>query len=301
MGFRSKSPRTRRRTGETNAQDPSGSRGSPASVAGRVGADRRGGQVDRRSGAGDRRGGPADRRGAIADRRGAVEARYRAPRDAQFHGQLAAWQERERTRVAADLHDSIGSSLCTIRLKLQEATGRIREEAPQCSPAPLEEIASDIATAMDEVRRVARDLRPAILDDLGIVATIGWLCRELERSQTGVRIAVQCDLKEADVPNPLKTPVFRILQEGLNNTLKHSGARNVRVALGQVDDELRLTIEDDGKGLDVVNVLHGIDGSQHFGILNMRHRANSSGGSLSIRSSPGEGVVLTCAWPRTTG
>jgi len=301
MGFRSKSLRTRRRVGGAIPQNPAGPRGGPADVADRAGADRRRGAVDRRSGASDRRGGPADRRGAIADRRGAVEARYRAPHDAQLHGQLAAWQERERTRVAADLHDSIGSSLCTIRLKMQEAIGQIREEAPSSSLAPLEEIAADIATAMDEVRRVARDIRPAILDDLGIVATIGWLCRELERSQAGVRISVQCDLKEAEVPNPLKTPVFRILQEGLNNTLKHSGARNVRVALGQVEDEIRLTIEDDGKGLDVVHVLHGLDGSQHFGILNMRHRANSSGGSLSIRSSPGEGMVLTCAWPRTTG
>jgi len=301
MGFRSKTLRTRRRLGGTNAQDPPGSRGGPADSAGRMGVDRRQGQIDRRGGAGDRRSGPTDRRGAIADRRDAIEARYRAPGDAQFHGQLAAWQERERMRVAADLHDSIGSSLCTIRLKLQEAIGQIREDTPNCSLAPLEAIASDIATAMDEVRRVARDIRPAILDDLGIVATIGWLCRELERSQAGVHIAVQCDLKEADVPNPLKTPVFRILQEGLNNTLKHSGARNVRVALGQVEDEIRLTIEDDGKGLDVVNVLHGLDDNKHFGILNMRHRANSSGGSLSIRSSPGEGLVLTCAWPRATG
>jgi signal transduction histidine kinase len=260
--------------------------------------DRRGNIVDRRSPLGDRRGRGVDRRGMFADRRQATEARYRAPLDTQLQARLSAWQESERRRVAADLHDAIGSSLCTIRLKLEEQIARTKEGAAQGPTESLAAIVTDVSRAMEEVRRIAMDLRPAILDDLGIIATIGWLGRELVGAQKGIRVDKQLSVAEAEIPAPLKTPIFRIVQEALNNATKHSGAERVRVVLRQDATELRLAIEDDGKGFEIAKVLANLDFSQHYGIANMRQRANSSGGLLMIKSAPGEGTVVSCVWPQ---
>ncbi len=261
-------------------------------------SERRGNVVDRRSPVGDRRGRVVDRRGLFADRRRATEVRYRAPLDSQLQAQISAWQESERQRIAADLHDSIGSSLCTIRLKLEDAVGRLAENAPHLSTASLAGIVSDVSMAMEEVRRIAMDLRPAILDDLGVVATIGWLARDLQGSRKDLQIEKRIDVEEGRIPESLKTAIFRIVQEGLNNVFKHSDARLVRVSLREDDLELRLTIEDDGKGFEMSTVLEGLDASRHYGVANMRQRANASGGVLTIKSAPGAGAVVSCAWAR---
>lgn len=262
------------------------------------GIERRGDVADRRSPLDDRRGRVFDRRGHFADRRRATEARYRAPLDSQLQENLSAWQDANRRRIAADLHDSIGSSLCTIRLKLLDAVGRLPEDAAQDSVGSLTEIVSDVSRAMEEVRRIAMDLRPAILDDLGIVATIGWLARDLQGSQKKIQVEKRIEVEEGRIPDALKTAIFRIVQEGLNNIFSHSGARLARVTLRQDEAELRLTIEDDGKGFTMSSVLEGIDTGRHHGVANMRQRANGSGGVLTIKSAPGAGTVVGCAWPR---
>jgi signal transduction histidine kinase len=253
---------------------------------------------DRRSPHGERRGRVLDRRGLFTDRRRATEVRYRAPSDSELQEKLSAWQESTRGRIAADLHDSIGSSLCTIRLKLQDAASRLPDESAQASAASLSEIVSDVSRAMDEVRRIAMDLRPAILDDLGIVATIGWLTRDLQSSQNEIEIEKHIEVEEERIPDSIKTAIFRIVQEGLNNVIKHSGARFARVTLREDERELRLMVEDDGKGFEISSVLDKLNADQHYGVASMRHRANGSGGILMIKSESGVGTTISCAWPR---
>jgi signal transduction histidine kinase len=256
--------------------------------------------VERRTNFADRRRHMPDRRGFFADRRQALEARFRMPADTQLQTLLVGCQETERRRIAADLHDSIGSSLSTARLKLDDAVRRIREQAPHAPLALLTEITSDIARTMEEVRRIAMDLRPSILDDLGIIATIGWLTRELAATHARVRVAKQIDVRETDVPQTLRTTIFRILQEALNNAIKHSGAGQILVRLHQDAEELRLVVEDDGKGFDLAEVRARASISACFGIANMHQRAASTGGSLAIRTSPGAGTTVCTAWPRVT-
>jgi len=261
--------------------------------------DRRGNVADRRAAGGDRRIHLVDRRGVFSDRRRATEARYRAPLDAQLHAQVAGWQDAERRRIAADLHDSIGSSLCTIRLKLQDAIEKLPSDTDAWkSSTPLLEIVADISRAMEEVRRIAMDLRPAILDDLGIVATISWLARQLEASKPGIRVEKRVDLVELNLPESQKTAIFRVAQEALNNVVNHSGARVARIELVEVDQRVQLTVTDDGQGFAMSRVLDSLNLSEHFGVANMRQRASSSGGELVIRSEPGGGTVVTCTWPR---
>jgi signal transduction histidine kinase len=280
--------------------DSAASRGQPEGLLARppsLSVERRGNIADRRGHMVDRRG-RTDRRSLFADRRVALEARFRAPADTQLQTMLVACQETERRRIAADLHDSIGSSLCTARFKLEDAIGQIREQAPHVPLALLTEISADIGRTMEEVRRIAMDLRPSILDDLGIVATLGWLTRELGDSHKNIRVVKQVDVREQDVPRGLKTTIFRILQEALNNAIKHSEAGHLFVTLRQDAEELRLVIEDNGKGFDLSEARTRATISPCFGITSMHQRATSSGGSLAIRSSPGAGTTVCSSWPR---
>lgn len=257
--------------------------------------ERRGSVADRRSPLGDRRGQVVDRRGLFADRRRANEVRYRAPLDGELQAQLAAWQDAQRQRIAADLHDAIGSSLCTIRLKLQDVVEKSQPGEGMWMPeTPLLEVIADVSRAMEEVRRIAMDLRPAILDDLGIDATIRWLARQLEASGQGIRVEKHVEIAERSIPDSLKTAIFRIAQESLNNVVKHSNARTVRIALHEDDLHLHLTVADDGRGF----ALESLDTGAHFGVANMRQRASGTGGALVIKSAPGSGTVVTCSWAR---
>lgn len=282
-----------------SAEDERGDRHGETSDTSKVEFDRRVNVTDRRSETGDRRGRLVDRRGIFADRRRATEVRYRAPLDSQLQAQLSAWQDAERRRIAADLHDSIGSSLCTIRLKLQDAIEKLPAKEGMWLPtAPLLEVVADVSRAMEEVRRIAMDLRPAILDDLGIVATINWLARQLEALQKDIRVEKRIEVAEQGIPELQKTAIFRIVQESLNNIVKHGNARVVRIELHEGDQYLQLTVADDGEGFSMPEVLESLDSSAHFGVANMRQRANSSGGVLVIKSEPGRGTVVNCTWAR---
>jgi signal transduction histidine kinase len=235
----------------------------------------------------------------IADERAAIEARNLAFAGLQMQEQLQACQECERTRIAADLHDSIGSSLSALKFGLEGFIEQIQVEAPRVNLEPLTKIASELRASIDEVRRIAMNLRPAILDDLGIVATIGWFCRELERCRENVRVVKQLSVAEAGIPTSLKTAIFRIMQEATNNTLKHGRADLIRITLEQADGEIRLIVEDNGTGFDMTAVRAKNDYSRHFGIASMRQRVKCSGGSLVIKSSPGAGTQVIAAWPST--
>ena len=238
---------------------------------------------------------------SIAERRTAMERRWElATAKMQLQDQLQACQECERTRIAADLHDSIGSSLSAIKFALEDAIKRIQVDATQVTVEPLTRVASELKTAIDEVRRIAMNLRPSILDDLGIVATIGWYCRELEGCYQHVRVVKQIGAKEKDIPDSLRTTIFRILQEAANNALKHGAADRIEIALHQDDGEIRLAVEDNGKGFDILEVQAEASFDRHFGIASMRQRAQCSSGKLVIKSSPGAGTLISVAWPTTT-
>jgi signal transduction histidine kinase len=235
----------------------------------------------------------------IADERAAIEARNLAFAGLQMQEQLQACQECERTRIAADLHDSIGSSLSAIKFGLEDAIKRIQADAPHVTLEPLTKIASELKSSIDEVRRIAMNLRPSILDDLGIVATIGWFCRELERCRGNVRVVKEVSAPEAGIPNSLKTAIFRIMQEATNNTLKHGDADLIRITLSQDDGEIRLMVEDNGKGFEMAELRSKNDYRRHFGIASMRQRVKCSGGSLVIKTSPGAGTQVIATWPST--
>jgi signal transduction histidine kinase len=149
---------------------------------------------------------------------------------------------------------------------------------------------------MEEVRIISMDLRPSTLDSLGILATIGWFCREFQTAYPHIRIERQIDIREDEVPEPHKTVVYRLLQESFNNIAKHSRADLVRIHLAKAEGAINLAVHDNGRGFDSEHVVSGENLMVGFGLASMRERTESLGGSFSILSNAGEGTVMRASW-----
>ena len=135
------------------------------------------------------------------------------------------------------------------------------------------------------------DLRPSILDDLGILATLSWFCREFQKIYSHLQVQNQIDIQEQDVPEPLKIVIFRVLQEAMNNIAKHSRGEQVSLALRRINGTVVLTIRDNGIGFDLKNSRRGL------GLSSMKERAELSGGSFTVESSIGKGTLIRASWP----
>ena len=211
-------------------------------------------------------------------------------------GQLLTAQEQERGRIARELHDGIGQSLSAIKFRLEDALGQMGKDVAEASVRALNGLIPIIQSTVEEVRRITMDLRPSTLDDLGILATIAWFCREFQETYAPVRIEKEIGLDESDIPESLKTVIYRVLQEALHNVAKHSGADSVTVSLMKRDDTIELTIADNGRGFDLKEVFD-IDGSKRgFGLGSMRERIELSGGSFSLESIRREGTNIRASW-----
>jgi signal transduction histidine kinase len=210
--------------------------------------------------------------------------------------QLLKVQEDERRRISRELHDSIGQLLAALQFGVNDALGRIPEGPTEASVNILEALIPLIKQASEEVRRIHTDLRPSLLDDLGIIVTISWFCRECERLYSGIRIERRFDIEEKEVPEPLKIVIFRILQEAVNNVAKHSKADLVRVSLKKTGRNMELVIDDNGQGFDVEHVRSMKLSQGSVGLASMRERTELSGGSFSIDSIKGDGTIVRASW-----
>ena len=213
--------------------------------------------------------------------------------------QLMTMQERQKKHIARELHDSIGQYLTAIKFSMENTILQLNEkqDIPKATGF-LDAGVNLLKQTIDEVRRIMMDLRPSILDDLGILATISWFCRELQVVYTGMKVEQDIELAEKDIPEPLKIIIYRILQEALNNAVKHSGATHVLVSLKKVQHKIQLTIKDNGKGFDVEQVAMGDDmaGLYGLGLISMRERAELTGGALVIESQLGTGTAIIASW-----
>jgi signal transduction histidine kinase len=210
--------------------------------------------------------------------------------------QLLSIQENERKRIAADLHDGLGQSLTMIKLALAEAeqllaSGAIREAAES-----LKRLRLKAHDALEDVRHVAMDLHPPMLDDLGILPTLSWFFRELEAVCQGIRVEKDFSLHESHIPGKLKITIFRIIQEATSNIVKYANADLMRVNLKQVDDALHFSIEDNGDGFDPDEVAIRNGSDRGLGLLSMKERANLSGGDYMMDSIPGRGTRICISW-----
>ena len=206
-----------------------------------------------------------------------------------FASQCLTAQETERKRIAGELHDSIAASLGAVKFRIE----KLAEETKQRhgSSESLQDLASRVTEINKEVRRIMVDLRPSILDDLGIIAAMSWFCREYERTYSHISVDKQVEVSEHEVPDSLKTPIFRISQEAMNNIAKYSKACLVNLSLRKEDKKILLTIQDDGQGFDLDTVRKGM------GLSTMKERAQLSGGSFDLESVIGKGTLIRVSWP----
>ncbi|MBW1739645.1 MAG: PAS domain S-box protein [Deltaproteobacteria bacterium] len=206
-------------------------------------------------------------------------------------------QENERKRISRELHDGIGQFLSAIKFGLENALNQTRQGATKAGVESLEAIIPIIQQSIEEVRRISMNLRPSTLDDLGIIATISWLCREFETVYSAFCIEKQIDIQENDVPDSLKIAIYRILQEALNNIAKHAQADLVRLSLKRTDGKIELAVEDNGQGFDVEHMRSVENFRGGSGITSMRERTELLGGSFSIASHKGAGTIVRASWP----
>jgi PAS domain S-box-containing protein len=234
----------------------------------------------------------------ITERKRAEEAlRESENRLRSLSSQLLTVQENERKRVAREIHDGIGQMLTAIKFKVEDTIQQKGKGNAGIKEKSLETIIPLIQGSIEEVRRIQMDLRPSTLDDLGILATIDWFCREFGKIYSTIHIEKLTNIKENEAPAHIKTVIFRVMQEALNNIAKHSKANLIRLSLRKTEGKIELIIEDNGMGFDLEGLISMESSKRGFGLPSMRERTELSGGVFVIESTPGKGTIIRAQWP----
>jgi two-component system sensor histidine kinase UhpB len=213
---------------------------------------------------------------------GMLDRLEREQRDSALR-ELAA-QERERLRIARELHDEVGQMLTAIALRAERAA----EEPDGDQRGALIEISQTALGSLDGVRRIARELRPEVLDDLGLVNAVVALCGRVDR-QPGIRVRRELDWSLPKLEPEVELVIYRVAQEALTNVLRHADATEVVVTLRQEDGQVVLEVADNGRGLPSDAVEQGMRG--------MRERAIVINAHLDVHARPQGGTCLLLSVP----
>ena len=203
------------------------------------------------------------------------------------------WQtsiEAERTTIAREIHDDFGQSMTALKMDLNWLENRLPKDDKRIERIHgMNKLVDDSITLM---RRIATQLRPNLLDDLGLNAALEWQAKEFSR-RSGIRCGLNLPEIDLDLNPNMSTSVFRIFQESLTNINRHAQATQVTVTLEQKDRTMILTIQDDGRGI----IEKEITASHSLGLLGMRERAAQWGGEVNIQGAPGKGTTVTVRIP----
>lgn len=203
-------------------------------------------------------------------------------------------QEEERRKISKELHDKIGTVLSGIKFKIENTI--LQMEQGKASPDLLKDVIPVIQRSVEASRRLIAELRPSILDDLGLLAAINWYGREFERTHGPLRLETEIHLLERDVPGYLKIPLYRIVQEGLNSIVRHRNGCLISLCLQKRDAMIELVIRDDRKESNS-NEIQSLQGTQESDLDSVSERTEMSGGYFVIESSPVKGMCLRACWP----
>jgi signal transduction histidine kinase len=216
----------------------------------------------------------------------AVDLAERVSRDALRR--VVEAQEQERARLARELHDETGQALTSILLGLRSLEDAVGTDEGRASAAALREL---VVSTLQDVRRLAVELRPAALDDFGLVPALERLV-DAFRENAGIDVALEARLGEERLGSELETTLYRFVQEALTNVLKHAEATRVSISLVRADASVSAVVEDDGRGF-------GVDDARPdaLGLAGMSERAALVGGRVSVESAPGRGTTLAIEVP----
>lgn len=204
-------------------------------------------------------------------------------------------REEERTHIARELHDQLGQALTAMKFDLSWLADRLgRKSAILAQKAKA--ITAQMDTMIKTVRRIATELRPGMLEDLGLAASIEWQARDFEK-RTGIVCTVTVPPEDLPLARSQSVGLFRIFQEALTNVARHAHAQTIAVTLAVTFEALTLQVHDDGRGIQT----HEIAGLHSLGLLGMRERAQQLGGAFDIRGAPGHGTTVTVSIPLKQG
>ncbi|MGA9852093.1 MAG: PAS domain S-box protein [Gammaproteobacteria bacterium] len=211
----------------------------------------------------------------------------------QLSARLLAAQEEERRHIAREMHDELGQGLAVALLALKELASHPVSGALAAQISQTSAILTQLA---QQVRTLSLDLRPSVLDDLGLGAAVHWYLRERVES-AGLKVTLDMDKSMPRLPAHIETVCFRVLQGALTNVLRHAHAREVRVRLHLADGNLALTVQDDGAGFDVQVARRKALAGKSMGLLGMEERVRLVGGTFTITSSRGRGTEVRVDLP----
>ena len=229
----------------------------------------------------------------ITERQRAQEDRQRSFEQLRaLAARLQSVREEERKRVAREIHDQLGQALTAIKLDLSSLVRQLPTSQNHLSKrgAPLLQLVDE---TIERVRRISTELRPGMLDDLGLAATVEWAAEEFA-ARTGTKCLLDLPPEYAPVDSETATAVFRIFQETLTNVARHANASEVRVRLAEQDGDLTLEVHDNGRGIGEEELAS----ADSLGILGMRERALLLGGTLSITGESGKGTTVRLRIPQ---
>jgi signal transduction histidine kinase len=206
----------------------------------------------------------------------------------QLSARLVDAQETERRTISRELHDQVGQTLNALLVDAANLAKRIPEE-DSVSRRYLDNMRSFADSSVNALRDIALLLRPSMLDDLGLVPALEWQAREVSR-RSGIHVKVEAEKVPDSLPDAVRTCVYRVVQETLQNVSRHSGARNATVTVRHTGGSLELTVEDDGHGFDPAR-------TRGLGLLGMEERVKQLGGRLEIQSQPDKGSRLHVTLP----
>lgn len=218
-----------------------------------------------------------------------LDTSYRDLRDLAHH--LQSIQEEERGRIAAQIHDELGQLLTALKIDCAFIQRSLVDPGPKLEER-FRSIASLIDTTVQTVRRMATELRPQILDELGLISAMQWQLQD-HQGRTGLTYHFTFEPEDLQVKTDIATAIFRSFQELLVNVLRHAEARHVEVRLSQRAEILELTVKDDGKGFSS----RDLRSSNSFGLLQIQERARYWGGTMSIETSHGAGTQVSLDFP----
>jgi signal transduction histidine kinase len=201
---------------------------------------------------------------------------------------LLSAQEEERRSISRELHDEVGQSLSALLMEAGNAAARVPDASVDVR-RHVESIKKLAEASVNVIRNMTLLLRPSMLDDFGLVPALEWQAREVFK-RTGLRVQVAAEESSDELPDALRTCIYRVVQEALHNCARHAGARNARVIVRQEGRRIILSVEDDGHGFDPLRI-------RGLGLVGMEERVTHLGGAFEVQSRPGSGTRIAAELP----
>jgi PAS domain S-box-containing protein len=214
----------------------------------------------------------------------------------RLSAQLIATREAESKRISQELHDVMGQSLTAVSINLAHIKQDLPQDAPESIWERLAEAEELIAQTLAQTRRLSLELRPAMLDDLGLIPTLRWHIHQLEKRLNIHTLFTSTGIHQQLSPE-LETVIYRVVQEGLTNVARHARASNIAVNLDYQVDCLLLTMTDDGVGFDVQELFQSNTVDDRLGLLGIEERISLFAGVMHVESLPGNGTTLKITFP----